>query len=461
MAQKKNKQDYDINLVGNKPIKGDLIKIANEENYPADLAEYFDNLSKKEKLKFLSKADNGGLSSIFEHFASDSKKFIIANLAKEKKINLLEELKDDVLTDFLQTYEDESKVKDILKLLGQKDRKVAQELLKYSEESAGGRMTTYIAKLDENMTIGDAISYLDKEKESSELLARIYVVDNKNRILGKVRLRDLTFNKKSIPISAVMAPQPVAILADEDQEEAANLILKYDLISLPVIDKNNCLLGIITYDDAMEILQEETTEDIEKISGIGGKREDVDYLATSVFNHIRRRIFWILSLGFAALLSGIIIYNYENVLGACFILAIYMPMIVAAGGNTGGQSAIMVIRAMSLGEFSQKKFFLVIWKELRIGLLIGLILGIAIGLQIYLFPLSKPTISAEKFALTVFLGLIFQVTTSTVIGATLPIMAKYLKVDPAAVASPVINTLVDISGLVIYFSLAKIILGLG
>jgi magnesium transporter len=231
-----------------------------------------------------------------------------------------------------------------------------------------------------------------------------------------------------------------------------------------VVDDDGRLLGVITHDDALDIQEEESTEDLERQSGIAGDVPDESYLNTPVFRQVRRRIGWILSLGFIGLISGCVIYSYQNQLNAVFALTIYMPMIVAAGGNTGGQAATMVIRAMSLGEFSPAAILRVAWKELRIGLMLGTILSLAMVTQIYLLRPDFMQLKGEvviEFAATVGLALLTQITASTLIGAVLPIGARALKLDPAVIASPAITTIVDATGLLIYLNLARHILHLG
>jgi len=240
------------------------------------------------------------------------------------------------------------------------------------------------------------------------------------------------------------------------------MIQKYDFFALPVVDQKNHLLGVITHDDAMEIFEEETTEDIEKGSGIGGERGDVAYLQTSVLTHFKRRILWVIGLAFTALVSGYVLLASEKQLQSAYILALYLPMIVAAGGNTGSQSATMIIRSMSLGELSSGQFFRAIWKELRIGLLMGLVLGTCIALQIQFLPIHNidTGISAVTIATIVGFSLTIQVLSSTFIGAALPLLATMARLDPAVVASPAITTLVDITGMIIYFAIASSLLAI-
>jgi len=235
------------------------------------------------------------------------------------------------------------------------------------------------------------------------------------------------------------------------------------MFSLPVVDEYNRLLGVITHDDAMEILEEESTEDIEKMAGVSGEASEVTYLNTTISQHFKRRFPWLLGLALLAILSGFVMLKYDDLMREAYVLALYLPMIVAAGGNTGGQAATMVIRAMALGELDEGSSMRVAWKEARLGLLLGCLLGTCIGLLTFaLLPSIPPSfsqlpagLSILKFATIAAVSLAAQITTSTLTGALLPLIARKFKIDPAVVASPAITTIVDVSGLVIYFTVAN------
>jgi len=238
---------------------------------------------------------------------------------------------------------------------------------------------------------------------------------------------------------------------------------KYDLIVLPVIDQQDRLLGIITYDDALEIIEEESTEDIEKMAGMAGEVSELSYLNTTLATHFKRRFPWLLGLALLAVASGYVMLKFEHVLDQLFILALFLPMVVAAGGNTGGQASTMVIRAMALGELDKGSTARVAWKELQLGLLLGSLLGACIAVTtILLLPLlysEMPTeIGFVKFGIAVAIAITAQITTSTLVGSLLPIAARRANIDPAVVAAPAITTIVDVSGMVIYFFVAKMML---
>lgn len=379
---------------------------------------------------------------------------------------LFRELSDDDRVDALQAVGDEARLR-FLGLLGPEDEELTRSLLRYEPDTAGGRMTTGFGRLVASMTVKEAIDNLRHRLESTETLARMFVVDTKGHLIGRVRLRDLAFNTWDTPIRDIMAEVAAEqrVLATTDQEEAAKILMKYDLVVLPVVDEFDHMLGIITHDDAMEILEEENTEDIEKLAGIAGEQIEETYLQSSVLNHFKRRFIWLFVLGLLAIASGYVMLRFEDTLTQVFLLSLYLPMVVAAGGNTGGQASTMVIRAMSLGELEPGTATHVLWKELRLGTLLGVILGASIAaITILILPAFRPElpegVSFMRFGFTVALALTAQVITSTVVGALLPIGARAIRVDPAAIAAPAITTLVDVSGMVIYFTIAQALLHL-
>ena len=429
-----------------------------------DAAEAFDEMESAEQGILLRKLSSDDFEDMLPHLPANLAEMVLRHFPQSDQREALEEMWDDELADFLQDVSEENRDR-YINLLDKETKETAEELLRYPETTAGGRMTTAYATVDEGMTLQEAIGSLAEQKEETEILARIYVLDAHRRIVGKVRLRDLTFNPHELRIADVMQPEMIAVRTDTDQEDAANLMLKYDMMTLPVIDREDRLIGVITHDDAMEILQEESTEDLEKQSGIAGSQEETDYLGTSVLSHFRRRFVWVLGLALLAIVSGYVLFFFEHVLEGWFLLALYMPMVVAAGGNTGAQAATTVIRAMSLGEFEPREFIAAVWKELRIGLCIGALLGLCVAILTPLVTTILPTregdsLATGHLALIVACALTAQVTTSTLLGATLPILARALKQDPAVVASPAITTVVDVTGLLIYFGLAKWILGI-
>lgn len=437
---------------------------AAEDIHYADLAHLYENLD-EEKRDLL-------LKTIGPELATD----LVAELPYpliEGALNhfkpaqlrvLLGNLSDDDRVDVFQVVSKEAQVR-FFSLLGPRDKELTKNLLKYEEDTAGGRMTTHVGRITADMTVKQAITVLRRDREDAETLARIFVVDAEGRLVGKVRLRDLAFSTWDTPVHDIMEEADEYILASADQEEAARTLSKYDLVVLPVVDEFHHLLGVITYDDAMEILQEESTEDIEKLSGIGGEQSEVSYLNTGVVLHYRRRVVWLVGLAFVSIISGYVMFRFVEVLEQAFILTLFLPMVVAAGGNSGGQAATMVIRAMALGEISTGNALRIAWKEARTGISLGLTLGLAMAVFItFLLPYIQTETGSNfdflHLAFAVSVALAVQVFSATVLGALLPICARAIKLDPAVVSAPSLASTVDISGMMIYFSVVGVILNL-
>ena len=429
----------------------------------ADLASVFQNLDNDEARGFFT-----------QHISLDSFPNILAELPdalieetlerfdQSAQREILGKLVDDDRTDILQDVSTEAR-KRYLAMLKPEQQETTRSLMRYEEDTAGGRMTTHAARIRLGATVKEALEVLREYKDSAESLARIYVVDEDGRLRGKIRLRELAFNSWDTLVEDIMDQADLFILASTDQEEAAQMFTKYDMTLLPVVDEYDHLLGVITHDDVLEIIEEESTEDIEKMSGIAGEQSEQTYLNTSVATHFKRRFPWLLVLALLAISSGYVMLRFEHMLSSIYLLALYLPMVVAAGGNTGGQAATMVIRAMSLGELEAGSTAKVITKELFLGIFLGATLGCCIALiTLFVLPIFNPAlpenIAISTFALAVSVALGAQITTSTLSGALLPLGARAIKLDPAVVAAPAITTLVDISGMVIYFTAAQAIL---
>ena len=443
---------------------GSALLAAAENIHYADLAALYENLddAKRDLL----------LKTIGPELATD----VVAELPYtliEDALNhfkpaqlrvLLGNLSDDDRVDVFQVVSEEAQVR-FFSLLGPRDKELTRSLLKYEEDTAGGRMTTQIGRITADMTVKQAIAVLRRDREDAETLARIFVVDEQGRLVGKIRLRDLAFSTWDTPIRDIMEEVDEYILATADQEEAARTLSKYDLVVLPVVDEFHRLLGALTYDDALEIVQEESTEDIEKLAAISGEQSEVSYLNTSVGMHYQRRVVWLISLAFVSIASGYVMFHFSGVLEKAFVLSLFLPMVVAAGGNSGGQAATMVIRAMALGEINTGNALRIAWKEARTGLFLGLTLGLSIaGFIALIFPhLQHETGAGFGFlhlAAAVASAITVQVLSATVLGALLPLGARAIKLDPAVVSAPSLASTVDVSGMLIYFTIAGAILNL-
>lgn len=440
-----------------------MLAAAQDIHY-ADLAHLYENLDEEKRDLFLktigpelatdvvAELPNRLIEGALNHFKPAQLRVLLGNLS------------DDDRVDVFQVVSEEAQVR-FFSLLGPRDKELTRNLLKYDEDTAGGRMTTQVGRITADMTVKQAITVLRRDKDDAETLARIFVVDEQGRLVGKVRLRDLAFSTWDTPVHDIMGDSDEYILASADQEEAARTLSKYDLVVLPVVDEFHHLLGVLTYDDALEILQEESTEDIEKLSGIAGEQSEVSYLNTGVVMQYQRRVSWLVGLAFVSIGSGYVMYRFSEILEKAFVLALFLPMVVAAGGNSGGQAATMVIRAMALGEMRPGNAMRIAWKEARTGLYLGLTLGITMAafISLILPNLQQGTGANFDFlhlALAVSIALTIQVVSATVLGALLPICARAINLDPAVVSAPSLASTVDVSGMMIYFTTVGAILHL-
>ena len=443
---------------------GSGLLAAAENVHYADLAQLYEDLDDDER-DFLFKTIGPELAtdvvaelpySLIEeslsHFKPAQLRFLLGNLS------------DDDRVDVFQVVSKEAQIR-FFSLLGPRDKELTKSLLKYEEDTAGGRMTTQIGRITGDMTVKQAIAILRRDQEDAETLSRIFVVDVQGRLVGKIRLRDLAFNTWDTPIRDIMDDVDEFTLATADQEDAARLLSRYDLVVLPVVDEFHHLLGVITYDDALEIMQEESTEDIEKLGGIGGEQTELSYLNTEIATHYRRRVIWLVGLAFVSIVSGYVMFRFSGILQKAFVLSLFLPMVVAAGGNAGGQAATMVIRALALGEIGSGTALRIAWKEARIGIFLGITLGVAIAAFItFILPSFHPQapigFSFLHLSFAVAAAITLQVFSATTLGALLPITARAVNLDPAVVSAPSLASIVDVSGMVIYFTTAATILGL-
>ncbi|MFA5687943.1 MAG: magnesium transporter [Kiritimatiellales bacterium] len=333
----------------------------------------------------------------------------------------------------------------------------------YAAGTAGAAMTSSYATLLPEYTAVQAMGHLREVAPDKETIYYSYVVDQNRQLLGFVSLKDLILAPEQRRVDQIMHQDFIFCRVDDDQEDAARTIQKYDLIALPVVDSSNALAGIITYDDAIDIIVEEQTEDIEKFMAITGSHETAAYLKTSSRQHFKNRAGWLVLLAVLGLISGFIVQHFEGLLMQFTILAAFMPMLADTGGNTGSQAATLVIRALALREITARDSVKILYKEFKVSILLALLLSILTAVRVALYSgnANVPgnfSLVRMGFAISLALGL--QVITSTLIGALLPLGAAKLKYDPAVIASPALTTIVDITGLAIFFFTVKIVMGL-
>jgi len=340
----------------------------------------------------------------------------------------------------------------ILRNVDKNDRKVINELLKYPEDSAGSIMTTEFIDLKENMTIEQALDRIRQIGTDSETIYTCYVLDQNRKLQGIISIKELILAKEESLIADNMETNIISVNTLEDKEEVAKKFDKYDLYALPVVDNENRLVGIVTVDDAINVLQDEAEEDFEKMAAMSPTEES--YFETSVFKHAKNRIVWLLILMLSSAITGTIITNYENAFAAVPLLVAFIPMLMDTGGNCGSQSSTLIIRGLATDELEVKDVFKILWKEIRIAVIVGVSLALINGLRIFVQYKNL------QLACTVGLSITVTVILSKSIGCLLPLLAKKLKLDPAIMAAPLITTIVDILSVLVYFNIATAIMGL-
>ncbi|MDZ7342837.1 MAG: magnesium transporter [candidate division KSB1 bacterium] len=433
-----------------------------ESSHPAEVADCISALEPEEIWQILLYVKPEIRAEIFSHFAEEDQLEITEKLDRNELSKLMTDMSHDDRVDLFKKLPEETQ-KSLLPALAQAEREDIRRLAAYAEGTAGSVMTSEYATLRPDQTVAEAIETLRLQAPNKETIYYAYIVDDQRRLKGFVSLKDLIIAKPTEYIHKIMHRDVISVNAMDDQEEAARKIQKYDLIAIPVVNGDNVLVGIITHDDALDIITQEHTEDMEKIMAIAGSHEAGVYLRTPSWVHFKNRAYWIVGLAALGLVSGIIIHSFESTLMNLLILALYMPMVADTGGNTGSQSATVVVRALALKEISPKDFLKVIFKEFKISILLAMVLGLLSWAKVMFLSQGSQIPSGFNLAgigFAIAIALSLQVITATLIGAMLPLIAAKLKFDPAVVASPALTTIVDITGLVIYFTTAKLILGI-
>ena len=416
----------------------------------ADTAAVMEELEEEELLKIFRILPKSMAADVFSYLEVDSQQFIIVSLSEREAANIIDNLMADDATDLLEEMPANT-VKKLLASARADTRRDINHLLRYPEDSAGSIMTVEYVDLKENMTVEDAIQRIRKVGVDSETINICYVLDSKRTLVGTVALRYLLISPSDAVIGDIMHENVVYLNTMMDQEEVARQFQKYDFTSMPVADNEGRLVGIITVDDVVDILQEEATEDIEKMAAI--VPSDKPYMKTGVLETWKKRIPWLLLLMISATFTGSIITSFEDALSVFPILTAFIPMLMDTGGNAGGQASVTIIRGLSLNEIGYSDVPKILWKELRVAFACGATLSVAYFAKLMLFDRVGLGVAA-----VVCLTLIAAVAIAKMIGCSLPVLAKRLGFDPAVMASPFITTIVDALSLVIYFAIATEIL---
>ena len=423
---------------------------------PYDIAAIFENLQ-DEKMPILFRILPKELAAeTFVEMDDETQEFLIHGFSDSELKEVVDELFVDDAVDLIEEMP-ANVVKRILRQADKDMRKQINELLKYPEDSAGSIMTTEFIVLRPDMTAEMAIKRIRRTGVDKETIYTCYVTDANNKLIGITTVKDLLLAEDDELVKSIMEENVISVTTLADQEQVAQMFSNYNFLALPVVDNENRLVGIVTIDDAIDVIQEEATEDIEKMAAV--LPSDKPYMKTSVFGLYKKRAPWLLTLMLSATFTSAIISSFEAVLADVLILSSFIPMITGSGGNAGSQSSVSVIRALSLGEIQFKSIFLVLWKEFRVSILCGITLAAANFVKLLLFDLHGQE-NAFMIALVISLTLVGTIIMAKLVGSSLPLLASKVGFDPAVMANPLISTVCDSLSLLIYFGVAKLILHL-
>lgn len=419
---------------------------------PADIAVIFNDIQ-EDKLPLLFRLLPKELAAeAFVEMDDDMQELLIKGFSDAELKAVVDELYVDDAVDIVEEMP-ANVVNRVLKQADPELRKMINEILKYPEDSAGSIMTTEYLSLRPQMTVEEAIKRIRRTCVDKETIYTCYVTDQNRTLIGMLSLKDLLVADDDDVVENIMETNVICVDTHTDQEEVAHMLSKYNFMALPVVDKETRLVGIVTFDDAIDVMEEETTEDIEMMAAI--TPTDKPYLKTGVFETWKKRIPWLLLLMISATFTGLIITSFESALAAQVALTAFIPMLMDTGGNSGSQASVTIIRGLSLNEIEFRDIFRVIWKEIRVAVLCGLTLAAANFVKLILLDRAGIMIS-----LTVCLTLVITVIVAKVIGCSLPMLAKKIGFDPAVMASPFITTMVDALSLLVYFGTATALLHL-
>ena len=449
MDEKKLEIEEVIELIENKKIN-ELHKYLENIN-SADFPSILENIDEEKVIMVYRLLSKEKAAEVFVELEHDDQEKLINCLTDREIKNVMNELFMDDAVDMIEEMP-ANVVKRILANTKPESRKIINELLKYPDDTAGSIMTTEFIDLKETMTVEKAFDIIKERGLQKETVYTSYVLSKDRKLLGVIDIKRLLVADRTEYLKDIMDTNLIKVHTLEDQEEVSKLFDKYDIVAVPVVDKEDRLVGIITIDDAIDVMQEETLEDFEKMAAI--TPTDDTYMKTSVFKHAKNRILWLLILMLSATITGTIITRYEVAIASLPVLVAFLPMLMDTGGNSGSQASTLIIRGLAMDEVSTKDVLKVMWKEFRIALIVGTTLAIANGLRVFI------QYHDFKIAIVVALTLIFTVIIAKLLGCTMPMIAKKLKLDPAIMASPLITTMVDACSVFIFFNIATIILHL-
>lgn len=438
-------KDIFIKLLAQREFKAvrSILDVMNE----VDIASLLSTLSDKELALAFRLIPKDKAAEVFSNMDTSMQTYLVTMFTEKELKELLDDLYMDDTVDMLEELP-ANLVKRILATVSASDRSMINQLLNYQEDSAGSIMTTEYVDLREEMTVGQAMAHIKKTGIHKETIYTCYITERR-KLVGIVSAKDLMTTDDNVPIKDLMETEIISVYTHADQEQVAQLFTKYDLLALPVIDQDGRMVGIVTFDDAMDVMVDEATEDITKMAAINPSEKT--YFETSVLQHAKNRIPWLLILMFTSIITGTIITRYENAFAAIPLLVSFIPMLMDTGGNCGSQSATLIIRGIALDEIRFTDLFKVMFKEFRISLIVGAFLAVANGVRIFI-QYHNPGL-----AVVIACSLMGTVIMAKLVGCILPLLAKKVNLDPAIMASPLITTLVDTFSILIYFNIATVL----
>lgn len=411
-----------------------------------DIAQFIEEFDGDKVLVLFRLLPKEDAANVFSYLSYERQQYLIERITDKELQFIIDDLFLDDTVDLLEEMP-ASVVKKVLANTDERTRKLINHFLKYPDDSAGSLMTIEYVDLKKEMSVSQALDHIRETGIDKETIETCYVMDNNRKLQGVVSIRKLILSSADTNIASIMETNFISIATHEDQEEIAGLFKKYDFSAMPVVDNENRLVGIITIDDVVDIIEQENTEDFQRMAAMAPSEEE--YLKTGVFKLAKNRITWLLVLMISATFTGKIMGIYEEVLQSVILLTMFIPMLMNTGGNSGSQSATLIIRGLALDEIRTRDIFKVMWKEFRVSLIVGITLSAVNFVRLYL--IERIDLMTN---LTVSISLLITVIIAKIVGSILPIVAKKVKVDPAIMAAPLITTIVDAVALFTYFNLA-------
>ena len=426
--------------------------------FPApDIAEIFTDLSADDEAVLMRILPHDLATEVFEYLSVEDQEKLVQALGNEQVARILNEMPPDDRTALLEELPSAATQK-LLNLLSPDERKIAADLLGYPKDSIGRRMTPEYIAIQQSWTVAEVLAHLRKVGRERESLNQLYVVDEKGRLVDSVRLRNLVVAEVNTPVGELFDHQVFALRATDDQETAVAAFKKYDRTILPVLDSKDVLVGVVTVDDVLDVAEQEATEDIQKMGGM--EALDAPYLKIAMLSMVKKRAGWLSILFISEMFTATAMGYFENELAKAAVLALFLPLILSSGGNSGSQATSLIIRAMAVRDVTLRDWWRVLRRELMAGVALGAVLAVIVLVRIFLWP-GKETLYTTHYPLvaaTVALSLVGVVLWGSVVGSMLPFLLRRLGFDPAASSAPFVATLVDVTGIVIYFTVAYHIL---